>query len=216
MPFLPFDAARACIRRSRRFLALAEHQNLPDPQIRNDLRRTAVVMAVAAIDSYMHWLVFRRLSDVRREGDLPKSLAKLSVPFSDLASLADALIAARRANREIRPWVQVKNSVQKELLRETFQSYEQVANALALSGVEKGWSRTAVKIGCTANDIKERLNRIVHRRNQVVHEGDITRASRPQNLKYNSVAHDSVVDDVTWIEAVLTAIEEVVNEGNPA
>ncbi|WP_141018299.1 HEPN domain-containing protein [Azoarcus sp. DD4] len=216
MPFLPFDAARACIGRSRRFLALAEHQNLPDPQILNDLRRTAVVMAVAAIDSYMHWLVFRRLSDVRREGDLPKSLAKLSVPFSDLASLADALIAARRANREIRPWVQVKNSVQKELLRETFQSYEQVANALALSGVEKGWSRTAVKIGCTANDIKERLNRIVHRRNQVVHEGDITRASRPQNLKYNSVAHDSVVDDVTWIEALLTAIEEVVNEGNPA
>lgn len=167
------------------------------------------------MDSYMHWLVFRRISDVRREGDLPKSLAKLSVPFSDLASLADALIAARRANKEIRPWVQVKNTIQKELLRETFQSYEQVANALALAGIEKGWSRTAKKIDCTANDIKERLNRIVHRRNQVVHEGDITRASRPQNLKYNSVEHDSVVDDVNWIETLLTAIEEIVNEGNP-
>lgn len=201
--------------RSRRFLALAEQQNLPAPKIRNDLRRTAVVMAVAAMDSYMHWLVFRRLSDGRREGDLPKSLAKLSVPFSDLASLADALIAARRANREVRPWVQVKSSVQKELLRETFQSFDQVASALALAGIEKGWSRTAEKIGCTANDIKERLNRIVHRRNQIVHEGDITRASRPQNLKYNSVEHDSVVDDVTWIKRLPTAIEEVVNEGNP-
>lgn len=200
--------------RSRRFIALAEQENLPDPQITTDLRRTAIVMAVAAVDSYMHWLVFRRLSDVRREGDLPKSLAKLNVRFSDLASLADALISARQANREIRPWVQVKNSVQKELLTETFQSFEQVSNALALAGIEKGWSKTATKLGCSATDIKERLNRIVHRRNQIVHEGDITRASRPQKLKYNQLTHDSVVSDVDWIESLLEKIEEVVNENN--
>ena len=192
MPFLPFDAARACIRRSRRFLGLANEPDLPDGQIRNDLRRTAIVMSIAAIDSYMHWLVFRRLSEVRREGDLPKSLAKFSVPFADLASLADALIAARRAERDIRPWVQVKNAIQKELLKETFQSYEQVGGALALAGVEKGWSRTAARMGCTADAIKQRLNRLVHRRNQVVHEGDITRASRPQALSYNEIDHDEI------------------------
>jgi hypothetical protein len=173
-------------------------------------------MSVAAIDSYMHWLVFRRLSDVRREGDLPKPLAKFSVPFADLASLADALIAARREGKDIRPWVQVKNTVQKELLRETFQSYEQVANALALAGVEKGWSRIATKMTCSAGDIRERLNRLVHRRNQVVHEGDITRASRPQSLRYNSIDHDAVLTDVDWVEQLLISIEAVVNEGNPS
>jgi len=173
-------------------------------------------MSVAAVDAYMHWLVFHRLSDVRREGELPKPLGKFSVPFSDLASLADTLIAARRANKEIRPWVQVKNAVQKKLLRETFQSYDQVANAFSLAGIEKGWSRVAHKMGCNANDIKQQLNRLVHRRNQVVHEGDIARASRPRKLRYNGISGEEVAADVNWIEQLLKSIEAVIMEGNPA
>lgn len=214
MPFLPKDAAHACLRRSRRFLTLAAG-DLPDTRIRGDLRRSALVMSTAAVDAYMHWLVFRRISEVRREGDLPKSLAKFDLPFGDLALLADATINAQRQDRSIRPWVQVKNALQKQLLKKTFQSFDEVSTAFSLAGIEKGWSRVAEKLGISSEDIKLRLNNIVHRRNQIVHEGDITRASRPRRLRYNEINHATVVSDVDWIEQLLDCVEEVVNEGNP-
>lgn len=209
MAFHPVDAAIGCIRRSRRLLSLADG-NLRDTKVKNDLRRSALVMAVAALDSYMHWLVYRRLSDVRKEGDLPKPLAKLDMPFLDMASLADAAIEARRQKANIRPWVQVKNAIQKRLSRETFQSYEQVHRAFALAGIDKSWSRIANKLGSSTKDIEARLDYLVYRRNQIVHEGDITRASRPRKLKYNGVKHKAIVSDVDWIEELIAAIEDVV------
>ena len=105
--------------------------------------------------------------------------------------------------------------MQKRLLKETFQSYEQVAIAFSWAGVEKSWSRVAAKLGVQADAIKSRLNSLVHRRNQIVHEGDITRASRPQKLRYNDVDHAQVVADVHWIAALIQAIEQVVIDGNP-
>lgn len=209
MAFDPIDAATACIRRSRRLLSLADNK-LGDAKVKNDLRRAALVMGVTAVDSYMHWLVYRRVSDVRNGGDFPKSLAKLDMPFGDIASLADAAIEGRREKRDIRPWVQVKNAMQRRLLRETFQSYEQVRTAFALAGIEKAWSRVAGQLGAEAKTIKTRLNHLVHRRNQIVHEGDIMRASRPRKLKYNDVEHEEIAADVDWVEELIAAIEEVV------
>ena len=39
------------------------------------------MMAVAGLDSYLHWLVYRRVSEVRVQGELPKSFRKLEIPF---------------------------------------------------------------------------------------------------------------------------------------
>ncbi|WP_369929891.1 HEPN domain-containing protein [Xanthomonas sp. NCPPB 2632] len=211
MPFHPINASTACIRRSRRLLDLAEH-DIPDSKVKNDLRRSALVMAVTAIDSHMHWLVYRRISDVRREGDLPKALAKLDLPFTEVASLADAIVQGRKIGKDTRPWVKVKNAMQKRLLKETFQSFEQVAGAFSWAGIEKPWSRVAEKLNTSTDDIKSRLNSLVHRRNQIVHEGDIARASRPRSLKYNDINHAMVTDHVTWVESLIGAIEQVVGE----
>lgn len=214
MAFQPVKAAEACIRRSRRFLALAE-TSLPDSKIKNDLRRSALVTVVTGIDSYMHWLVYKQLSALRNEGDLPRSFAKLDVPFTELASLADSVIEARSRNINSRPWVKVKNTMQQRLLKETFQSYDQVSAAFALAGIEKGWTRIAAEMGVQPAEVKARLNGLVHRRNQIVHEADIARSSRPRRLSYNPIRQADVVADVDWIESLIKAIETVVNVGNP-
>lgn len=214
MAFQPVKAAEACIRRSRRFLALAEGA-LPDSKIKNDLRRSALVTVVTGIDSYMHWLVYKQLSALRNEGDLPRSFAKLDVPFTELASLADSVLEARSRNVNSRPWVKVKNTMQQRLLKETFQSYDQVSTAFAMAGVEKGWTRVSAELGAQPAEIKARLNRLVHRRNQIVHEADITRSSRPRSLKYNAIQQAQVVSDVDWVESLIKAVEKVVSAGNP-
>jgi RiboL-PSP-HEPN len=206
MAFGPYDAAKACIRRSRRLIALSQ-EDLTDPKVKKDLRRAAVVMAIAGIDSYMHWLVYHRISKIRVKGDLPKSLAALDLPFTEIAAMAESTVRARAT---IRPWVHVKRAMQKRLFKETFQSYDQVGQALSWSGVEKPWKTVAGEMGETAPSIKSRLDSLVHRRNQIVHEGDILRAVRPRNLKYNDIEHDQVVCDVDWLERLLKAIETIV------
>ena len=87
------------------------------PRTREDLRRLALVMGVVAVDAYMHWAVLRRLSEVRRQGELPKGLRQLQVPFDELASLAETTVTARRQRVDSRPWVQLKNAAQKRLQR---------------------------------------------------------------------------------------------------
>jgi hypothetical protein len=209
MPFEPHEAAEACILRSRRLLDLSTSKTLPDGKVRSDLRRSALVIAVSGIDSYMHWLVYRKVSALRREGDLPGALARISIPLAELASLAEAAIQGRQNQIETRPWVQVKHTIQKRLRKETFQTHEQVSNALAMAGVKSAWPRIATLMGISQDIIKTRLDGIVNRRNQIVHEGDIVRASRPRNLQYNEVDSDIVAEDIGWIEELLGAIQEV-------
>ncbi|MBX3726103.1 MAG: hypothetical protein KF823_09305 [Xanthomonadales bacterium] len=188
---------------------------MADSKVKNDLRRSALVTAVTGVDAYMHWLVYQRLSDVRNQGDLPKALGKLEIPFSDLAQLADATLSARKRKVKSRPWVQVKHSIQSRLLKETFQSFDQVAKAFSLAGVKEPWSRIAAHLGEKSPAIKSRLDNLVHRRNQIVHEGDIARASRPQKLKYNDMDHAQTENDVAWIENLIKSAEAVVQAGSP-
>lgn len=209
MAFKPIDASNACLRRSRRFLLLSD-KNLPDQKIKNDLRRTAIVMSVAAIDSYMHWLVLQRISKLRKEGEIPNLLKKYHISFSDLARLADSTIAQRKKGKDFRPWVLVKNSLQKQILTDTFQSFDQVSSAFAMAGINKPWKSIAAELGTTPEEIKRRLTRIVHRRNQVVHEGDIKRSTRPRKLQYNSVDQKEIKDDVNWIDSLIKGVEKVI------
>jgi hypothetical protein len=158
----------------------------------------------------MHWLVFYRLSTVRWQ-ELPKSLAQTKVPFSDLARLADSALSAQQGGRSIRPWVQVKNALQGQLLQETFQSYEQVGNAFALAGIRKAWGQVAAHLTDQPSAIKSRLNRLVHRRNQIVHEGDIMRGSRPRDIHFNPIDATEVSQDVDWVETLIGAMQQVVD-----
>jgi hypothetical protein len=91
MPVTPKNASDDCIARSRALLA---HARVPGTAagLRDDLGRLALVMAVAAVDTYMHTLVLRRVSNVR--GALPKALRELDIDFEWLAYLADATVVA--------------------------------------------------------------------------------------------------------------------------
>jgi len=62
-----------------------------------------------------------------------------------------------------------------------------VARALAIAGMKKAWPEIAVELGETVEENRKWLNTLVHRRNQIVHEGDLERASRPRKLKFNEI-----------------------------
>jgi hypothetical protein len=178
---------------------------------RVDMRRLSVVMAVAALDTYMHRLIVER---VYTHKELPKELSRLDVGFAQLLAQAEATGAAARATpHNSRPKVEVKRLLRDRLLRETFQSFDAVSRALRMAGRKKEWDAIGSHMSPeqTPGEIKERLNEIVKRRNQIVHEGDYVRLDRPQNSRRNEMTLSQARSDIDFVEQIIDAIHEVVS-----
>lgn len=218
MPLTPGQAARRCLQRAQYMLDAALKKVVGENAIRptvtrNDLRRMALVMGVTAIDTYMHLAVLRKIGEVRMRDLLPKPLGQLDMPFDELASLADAAIGNQRAETRGRPWVQVKNALYKRLLKETFQSSGQVARAMSMAGITEIWRKLSNELGESAESIRSRLDGIVHRRNQIVHEGDYPRNVRPRRITYNPISPRDVRQDLEWLTSLIAALDVVTGLG---
>jgi hypothetical protein len=133
--------------------------------------KLSVVMAVAALDTYMHRLIVERVyTHPKRLGGglrLPGGLARLDLPFAELLAWADeAGAAARSEPHKSRPRVHVKRQLRDRLLRDTFQRYDDVSRALGMAGVGGNWNAIGANLDppLEPKEIGERLDAIVMRR----------------------------------------------------
>src|SRR6266542_5793530 len=190
MAFTAYDAAAHAIGRARNLLD-ASRPSVSDKVttiVRGDMMRLSIVMAVAALDTYMHRLVVERAYTHR---DLPGGLGSLGIPFQHLLAQADASADAARAKpHNSRPRVAVKRQLRDRLLTETFQRYEEVSRALGMAGQSGRWEEIGQQLSPRMDTqlIKRRLNLIVQRRNQIVHEGDYRRLERPRRPTRNTIS----------------------------
>jgi hypothetical protein len=206
MPFTPYDAATDSIARARAMLA---HAPSAPPALRDDVRRMSVVMGIAALDTYMHRLIVHRVYDHKT---LPKGVANLTLNFSNALKQADeSAAAARAAPRNIRPRVALKRMLRDRLLRDSFQNFEAVGDALAMAGLTKPWSKIGGQMTPPQKSvqIRSRLNAIVRRRNQIAHEGDYERLDRPQNARTNPIAQAEASSNLDYLADLIDAIHSV-------
>lgn len=206
MPFRPFDAAAHAITRARATLEASEQEGLSAP-VKDDMRRFSVVLAVAALDTYMHRLVMDRAFG---HSKLPARLAETSIPFERLLTEADAsAIAARSKPFNSRPKARVRTALRDQLLKKTFQSPAEVDEALGMAGLSGNWSSIGKAMGMTKKQVERRLSKIVMRRNWIVHEGDYERRDRPQGAKMNPLSQTQVADDIDFLARFTTAINSI-------
>ena len=78
-------------------------------------------------------------------------------------------------------------------------------------GVGDLWGQCALRMRCQPQDITRRLNKIVDRRNRIVHEGDILRRKRGGKIAYHEITAKEVAGDITWLSSLVDAIEHTVN-----
>lgn len=203
MVLTPKQAADDCMARARELL---KHSSLAGmtPLLAADLRRVALVMGLASVDTYMHMVVLRQASQKRWTPSA--SLSNLKINFGDLATLANGVVIARSAGTKSRPWVAVKNALHRHLLRIPLQSAKAVGDAMAMGGLDKGWTKVSAHLGTKPEDVMSRLDRIHHRRNQIVHEGDLRRLVRPQKVDRNVCSEVDVQADLDWIDSLLDAL----------
>jgi hypothetical protein len=204
--FTPYDAALDLVARSRALLAEADGST---SAVAVDLRRLAVVMSVAALDTYMHRLIIEK---AYTHDPLPGSLAALSFRFDYALEQADSIgRAARSKPKNSRPRVELKKALRERLLQETFQRYEDVSGALGMAGLSGNWAAIGGRLSPTLQpkEIATRLNAIVDRRNRIVHEGDYERRERPQKSTLNSITHAEARADVDFLADLIEAIHAV-------
>ena len=178
--------------------------------VASDMRRLSVVMAVAALDTYMHSLVITR---AYTHAKLPGGLARLEVPFEALLEQADeAKAAARRRPHRSRQRVGVKRQLRDRLLRETFQSYDGVSKALGMAGLSGRWAEIGQQMtpALQPSEIRKRLDEIVMRRNQIVHEGDYERKERPRTARMTPITASQAAADIEFVAQLVNAIHTVI------
>lgn len=171
-----------------------------------DIRRQAVAMGVAALDTWMHWSI--RNADMSA---LSNRLHRLEVPFGDLVRMGENSLDARRRGVQDRPVVRARNVLSEKLLTMTFQTARQWELGFDLLGIKQGINKAGQAMTPAQNHgaIIAQLNALSHRRNKIVHEGDLRRLARPQKVTRSQLLRADVDADLLWIGDFLAAVDTV-------
>ncbi len=177
----------------------------------SELLRASIVASVSALDRFMHDLVVDHSWGLlsRSEADVPKELAKLSVPVLETKRALEKL----RADAKSRPGHIIKQAIQAELHRKfTFQKPDDVLTAGRMLGIEDFWRKVAGKMpgAPTHDDVIKKLRAIAMRRNQIVHEADLHLKTKAKIITLRDIAQRDADDWVRWINALGNAIDQVV------
>lgn len=162
---LAIDSFRANISRARElgelFNALSA---IATPALSvNDLLRAQIVMAVSALDHYIHEIVRQSMVAIY-DGTRPQvpGFSKFQVSLLEAKASIPAASSA---------WVD--NAIRQSHSFLSFQHPDKLADAIRLVHSGPIWPALEARIGIPASDLKERLKLIVDRRNKIAHEADV-------------------------------------------
>ncbi|WP_157999774.1 HEPN domain-containing protein [Paenibacillus elgii] len=91
---------------------------------------------------------------------------------------------------------------------QSFQKADKVADALRLISSKALWNEVATILGTDQQLVKEQLNLIVNRRNQIAHEADMDPSYPDQRWPIDVALLNSTID---FLHNLATAIYRVVN-----
>jgi len=129
-----------------------------------DILRAQVVLAVSALDYYVHEVTRLGLIEIF-EGKRPVTSHYLKYQVS-LESVHNALAAPGTIG-----WVDTEIRTKHGFV--AFQQADKIADAIRLFSPVKLWNNVGARIGIVPEDIRTRIDLIVHRRNKIAHEADL-------------------------------------------
>jgi hypothetical protein len=162
----------------------------------SDVLRAELAFAVSAFDYYIHGLVrvgmFETFNSKRLETAAYK---KFNVP---LEKMKDAI-----SNPASLSWL--ISEITDQHSRKSFQRSDNVSEAIRLVSDIKIWDEIAKRQGKNASDLKNQLDLIVARRNQIVHEADMD----PSSGNRWPINDTMVNDAIDFIEKIADTIYDI-------
>ncbi len=167
----------------------------------DELLKAKLVLAVSALDCYIHDLVRIGMTKMfqSEKGESPAFLN-----FGVSLNFVKDLLGCQSESEKIALFDQ---EIRRLLGFKTFQSADNISQALSFIGITLIWNKVARAIKMTATDIRTELNVIVDRRNRIVHEGDID-PSLGLGMKY-PIDAVTVRRAVSFIDTIVQSIQKI-------
>ena len=163
----------------------------------SDILRSELVMAVSALDHYIHEIVRLGMLEVHR-GTRPETSAFLRFQIS-LEGVRQAVSAPTSDD-----WLD--NEIRERHGWRSFQQANHIADAIRLISDISLWEQVSNHLGIPAQDVRQELNFIADRRNKIVHEADMD--PTPYDTRWP--IDETLVDDaINFIERIAEAIYDL-------
>ncbi|MFI9800612.1 hypothetical protein [Streptomyces sp. NPDC052302] len=159
--------------------------------------RSALVHAVAALDSYVHGVVLDRAVDILMGRLQVAASSKIGLSFSAIGQIMSAGPPGSAAIE-----LAARTYVAERLGLETYQRPDDIAAALAMVGIQKIWSTS---FPGDAHAQKTALGVVVSRRNRIVHQCDLDPLS---GGTATPIASNDALDAITTIEHIVTKLDQ--------
>ena len=163
----------------------------------SDVLRAELVMAISALDHYIHELTRLGMLAVYH-GARAETPAFLRFDIS-LESIRQAI-----GDPTSDDWLDTE--IRGRHSWRSFQHTDHIADAIRLISGVRLWEEVANHIGMASQDVKEKLNLIVDRRNKIAHEADMD-ATLPGSRW--SIDETWVDDAVNFIEQIAETIYDI-------
>lgn len=176
----------------------------------DDLLRAALTFGVSALDRYMHERVVKGIVASLRGPQLTRRQEEFSIPAVVAIRMSEEMARARREKRHIRPANIVRKRVQELLHARTFQNWAGLDYAFELLGITdlKGQLQEAYGVA-DFRPIREQLNRLIRKRNHIVHEGDLVRHQRGGLVRKSQVSKKYVRESLDFLDDFVDKLEMV-------
>ena len=190
-------------------LAINAAMTAPQRTILNDdVLRSALVLAVAALDRYVHDRVTKGIAGAYRRGNLNREQEEFAIPVSLAFDIARRAAGAQGQAKQTRAANLVRNQVQQILHKRPFQSWREIEVAFSLIGIGglAGHIQNAEHLA-DFPPYKNRLNELVRTRNLIVHEGHIRRHQRGGKSTLLPIDSASVTEAIEFIKGLVGHLE---------
>ena len=164
----------------------------------SDLLRAELVLAVSALDQYIHELVRLGMLEINRG-------ARQETPAFARFSVSLGVVRQGLLDPGNEQWLD--SEIRSQLSRRSFQQPDRIADAVRLFSSEALWASVGRNLGMPEQDVRVELASIVDRRNKIAHEADLDPTSFGDRWPIDTLMVDTAVE---FIERVGEAIFAVV------
>ncbi len=158
------------------------------------LLRQAIVAACAAMDVYYNDLLRRNLFKVflvKQRNFSKKHLREIQLSLDDYLSIV----------QDPNPNSRLEQLLLKHFERKTLSNVEGLTEVLEILGIERPWTQIAQIVGLPENSLRQQVQNVVARRNDIIHRGD-----RPAGY----LDGDPQAIDYPWTQSHVQAVRNVV------
>ena len=178
----------------------------------DDLLRSSITFGVSALDRYVHERIIKNFVFAFNNCDHTKQMKEFNIPATLAIDIVNKVHKAKKKGDNIRPANEVRKAVQEILHKRPFQSWREIEYGFSLIGYSSIGKYLKSDAGLSRQDVdnkQKELNRIVARRNHIVHEGDLARHQRGGQIKPQTIRRKWVEESLLFLSNFVADLEKI-------